>query len=180
MSHLSPILSDQERQAIKLTPKMRIKAAEGKERSDAGPWSISSGNGEYEILAFSDGGNKHAPETIELLRSYFHPSAPEMQAPAKLIYAHRGQKCESMMPLLPSLMHAIDYRGPCCSLRIPEDAHADEAHQKIEQFVSGQLPDEGFAILVVDRQNRIAPLGHLTPETVEISFPEANSTRFAP
>ncbi|MGJ8628482.1 MAG: hypothetical protein ACSHXB_16090 [Sulfitobacter sp.] len=168
------------RPATSLRPKVTIRPARGKECSDAGPWCISGGVTDYEVAAFSDDSNKHAPETVDMLRGLFHPVDHPSEIPAMLIYVHRGQKSESMMPLLPSLLHAINYRGPCCTIRIPDAATDAEAKQKIDRFIAGQLPDDGFAVLVVDRQHRIGPVGTLKADTVEISFPERSSAARAP
>ncbi|MEP4199148.1 MAG: hypothetical protein ABJL99_26275 [Aliishimia sp.] len=157
-----------------LRPMVRIKRPQGRECHDAEPWRISNGVQEFEVVAFSDGGNKHAPETVDLLRQYFHPQGRDTAVPAKLIYVHCGQKCESMMPLLPSLLHAIDYAGPCCSMRIPSNACEPEVSRQIDRFVLGQFPDQGAVVLVVDRQDRIETVGQLKPQTVHISFLESS------
>jgi hypothetical protein len=148
-----------------LRPAMLLRGATPNEAADIAPWCHASGENDFEVVAFADGGNKHAPEVVSVLRDLLSHAEP----PVKLIYAHRGQKIESMMPLLPSLLFALGYRGATCAMRIPPQAGPAEAALQIRRFAATQVPEDGAAVLVIDWQERLAPAGRLTPEDVEIS-----------
>jgi hypothetical protein len=159
------------RSAVTLRPAVRIRPATGTERRDARPWTMASGVADYEVAEFADGGTRHAPETVAALRA-------AMRGPVvMLIYVHRGQKIESMMPLLPSLLFATGYRGASCAIRVGDETGADV---RIRRFAAGQVPDKGLALLVVDRQERIAPPGRLVPATVEIAVLEHKAAPIVP
>jgi hypothetical protein len=132
---------------------------------------MASGIADYEVAEFADGGNRHAPETVAALRTAMRGRV------GMLIYVHRGQKIESMMPLLPSLLFATGYRGASCAIRVGDEAGADV---RITRFVAGQVPDKGLALLVVDRQERIGPSGLLVPATVEIAVLERKAVPIVP
>lgn len=150
---------------VLLRPAVQVRGAAPDELADIAPWCHASGEASFEVIAFADGGNKHAPEVLTALRNLF----AQPQPPVKLIYAHRGQKIESMMPLLPSLMFQLGYRGDACAMRIPPQASPARAARQINRFAAAQVPDNGTAVLVTDWQERLAPKGGLAPETVEIS-----------
>lgn len=159
------------RSVVTLRPAVTIRAATQTERRDARPWTMSSGVAEYEVAAFADGGTQHAPETVAALRA-------AMTGPvAMLIYVHRGQKIEAMMPLLPGLLHATRYRGASCAVRIGDE---EGAEVRIARFAAGQAPDVGLTLLVVDRQERIAPPGRLVAGTVEITVLERAAALVVP
>jgi hypothetical protein len=149
-----------------LAPPVTIRVAGDRERARAQPWCLSSGEDSFEVVEDSDGGNTHAPEVIAALQAIF----AGQPRPSLLIFVHRGQRIDCMMPLLPSLLNAVGYRGPCCAIRIGDSSRHSVA--LIDRFVRGQLPDNGFAIIVEDRQERIGPVGSLVADRVEISFLE--------
>jgi hypothetical protein len=147
-----------------LRPVVRIRAATAEEIADIALWLHASGETAFEIVAFADGGNRHAPEVIAALLDLF----AQPGAPGQLVYAHRGHKVESMMPLLPSLLYGLGYSGSCCAIRLPDLASDAEATIYAKRFAAGQIPDDGTAGLVIDRQDRLAPPGRLAPATVDI------------
>lgn len=149
-----------------LQPVVQLRAATGDEVRTAHPWTCVTGEARYELAIFADGGNRHAPEVVAALRGLFKGPQP----PRHLIYVHCGQKAESMMPLMPSLLFAIGHAGPSSAIRIPDSMDEPEAALRISRFAQGQVPDKGTAVLVVDRQQRIGAPGRLTPAPVEISL----------
>ena len=51
---------------------------------------------------------------------------------------------------------------------------------RIARFAAGQAPDVGLTLLVVDRQERIAPPGRLVAATVEIAVLERAAALVVP
>ena len=102
----------------RIAPAVTIRAASGTQAELARPWAIMSGQSAFDVAQFRDGTAKHAPELVTHLRDLFTQDMP--QAPSLLIFVHRGHQIECMMPLLPSLMHAISYRGPAQAIRRTE------------------------------------------------------------
>lgn len=147
-----------------LRPAVRVRAAGPEEIRNIVPWLHASGETAFEMVAFADGGNRHAPEVIAALRALF----AKARGPEQLIYAYRGHKVESMMPLLPSLLHGLGYSGSCCAIRLPDMATEAEGTIYAKRFAAGQIPDGGGAVLVIDRQERLASPGRLAPATVDI------------
>jgi hypothetical protein len=150
----------------RLVPDVTIRPANEHELERAMPWRETRGEERFDIVEYSDGGSKHAPEVISALKELCDAEIK----PSLLIFVHRGQQADCMMPLLPSLLHSCDYRGAAGAFRADGAAEQAERAASIERFVNGQLPQGGYAVVVEDRQERIGLPGRLLAETVELSL----------
>lgn len=148
-----------------LHPAINIQAATGLQAELARPWATMSEHSDFDVVTYRDGGQKHAPEVVTALNAMCATKAP----PQVLIFAHRGHQIECMMPLLPSLLNAVDYRGPAQALRMDPDACETTTLRQIKRFALGLLDIGNHALLVEDRQERIGPKGSLTANAVVLS-----------
>lgn len=167
MTTMSPACPRIERHALAvLRPRLEIRPASGAVLAAARPLAAITGRAEFEVVAYSDGGDRHAPEVVAALRAALG-SAP---AGTMLVYAHRGQKAEAMMPLLPSLLFTLGHRGSATAVRLPDGAGEADAARHAERFAAGQLAPGAGAVLTVDHQERIGAPGTLGAAPVAISL----------
>ncbi|BCH56764.1 hypothetical protein GOZ89_24005 [Agrobacterium vitis] len=149
-----------------LMPELTIRPAKEEELGRAMAWRETRSEKRFDMVEYSDGGSKHAPEVISALKELCNC---ELQ-PSLLIFVHRGQQADCMMPLLPSLLYSSGYRGAAGAIRVDGATEQAERMAMIERFVHGQLLDDGYALVVEDRQERIGLPGCLIAETVELSL----------
>ncbi len=147
-----------------LAPEVTIRPATEEELGRAMAWRETLSEERFDIVEYSNGSSKHAPEVISALKELCDSET----RPSLLIFVHCGQQVDCMMPLLPSLLYSSGYRGPVTAIRVDVATEQAERMAIIERFVHGQLSYGDYALVVEDRQERIGLPGRLKAETVKL------------
>jgi hypothetical protein len=143
-------------------PHVSIRRATAEEQASAQVWrSIVAPDGAHpEVAEYHDGSMTHAPEVVAAYRDI----APTLPDDFLLIYLHRGAQAQSVNPLLPSLLHLTGHQGPSHALRRATSEGALSAD--VVRFVRAMTPSGSAALIVDDRQLRLATPGRITPAEV--------------
>lgn len=146
-----------------IRPAVTVRLATDEEYRAARVWcAIAAPDGHRpDVAQFADGGLTHGPETIAALRRLTGDLPPGLV----LIYLHRGAQAQCVHPLLPSLLHLAGHDGPAHALR---RSGPDGLTPEVLQFARAVTPSGGLALIVDDRQHRLAPQGGLTPAVVHV------------
>jgi hypothetical protein len=151
-----------------LYPPVVPRAADAAEAERLAPWFALHGQRPLavDIARYSDGGDRHAPETVAACRAIL---AGDGDPPA-LLYRHTGVQAQPLDPLLPSLMQRLSHRGAVHALRRTK-GDADQTPGPAElALAAAMIPPGGAVLLIDDLQERVAAHGALRPAPVVLSL----------
>ncbi|WGW04525.1 hypothetical protein [Tropicibacter oceani] len=144
-----------------IKPHVTIRRATPEEQFAAQVWKTLAAPGLFapEVAEFKGGRMTHAPEVIAAYRDEASALPPDFL----LIYLHRGAQAQCVNPLLPSLLHLTGHQGPSHALR--RDGQ-DGLSADVIRFARAMTPAGGAALIIDDRQLRLAAPGRITAEAV--------------
>ena len=142
-------------------PGLTIRPATEEEQNTSRVWRIVAAPdcATPDVVQFSDGSMSHAPEVIAAYRLHSATLPPDFT----LIYLHRGVQVQCVNPLLPSLLHLTGHNGPSHALRRD---NSPGLAPEVLRFTRAMTTAGGAALIIDDRQLRLAPTGRVLPEAV--------------
>lgn len=142
-------------------PDLTIRPATAEEQYASRVWHIVAEPNctTPDVVQFSDGSMTHAPEVIAAYRQH----SAGLPVDFTLIYLHRGAQVQCVNPLLPSLLHLTGHTGPSHALRRD---NSPGLAPEVQRFTRAMTPSGGAALIIDDRQLRLAPTGRVVPEAV--------------
>lgn len=147
---------------LTVRPQVAIRPATQDEQVSSRVWRgmAHGGNEPPEVAEFQDGRLTHAPEVIAAYKA----QAAELPADFLLIYLTRGAQVLCPDPLLPSLLYLTGHHGQAHALR--RDARQGLSRDVI-RFARALTPARSAALIIDDRQLRLAAPGQITPAPVD-------------
>lgn len=147
---------------LTVRPKVVIRPATRDEQVSSRIWrGMAAGEDEVpEVAEFQDGRLTHAPEVVAAYKLL----AAELPADFLLIYLTLGPQVLCPDPLLPSLLHLTGHHGQAHALR--RDARQGLSRDVI-RFARALTPARSAALIIDDRQLRLAAPGRISPAQVD-------------